>query len=256
VSDRAASVLVEHRDTTAIVTLNRPGRRNAVDIELCERLHERLREVAASDARVVVLRGSGNDFCVGADLKGSADAGGEPNFDRLEPVYHAATLLHEMPQITIAAVDGGCAGAGMGWACACDFRFASQEAMFSTAFLNVGVSGDMGLAWTLTRIVGAARARELLFFPEKFGSEAAKDIGLVTRTFPRGALHEETLALALALAARNPLALRLHKANLVSAEKLHFRDYVDIESARHLHSTTGLGNLIARASVRTGLEPK
>lgn len=241
----SGSVLVDREGAVTTVTLNRPDRRNAVDIELCERLYGALREVAATDSRVVVLRGAGNDFCVGADLKGSDGNAGDPSFERLEPVYHAATLLHEMPQVTIAAIDGGCAGAGLGWACACDFRFASEQAMFSTAFLNVGVSGDMGLAWTLTRIAGAARARELLLFPEKFGALAAREHGLVSRIFGREALHSEALGLARALEARNPLALRLHKANLVSAEKLDFAQYVDVESARHLHSTGGLRDLIA-----------
>lgn len=236
---RSDSVLLDREGAVTVLTLNRPARRNAVDVRLCEDLHATLREVSRSDARVVVLRGAGDDFCVGADLKGGGPSSPEPTFDRLEHVYHAATLLHEMPQVTIAAIDGGCAGAGLGWACACDFRFASTHAMFATAFLNVGVSGDMGLAWTLTRIVGAVRARELLLFAEKFDVHAAKEFGLVSRVFERGTLHQETLQLARDLEARNPLALRLHKANLVSAEKLDFASYVDVESARHLHSASG-----------------
>lgn len=235
----AGRVLVERRGEVATVTLNRPERRNAVDVDTCIALYESLRELAASDQRVVVLRGAGNDFCVGADLRGDAGQARAPTLELLEPVYHAATLLHTMKQVTIAAIDGGCAGAGLGWACACDFRFASSEAKFSTAFLNVGVSGDMGLAWTLTRIVGASRARELLLFPEKISATYAKEIGLVSRLFSRAELHEEVEKLAYSLTQRNPFALRMHKANLVSAEKLDFQSYIDIESARHLHTTSG-----------------
>ena len=76
-------------------------------------------------------------------------------------------LLHEMPQVTIAAINGACAGAGLGWACACDLRYAVADAKFNTAFLDVAVAGDMGLPWTLPRIVGAGRARELSLLPRK-----------------------------------------------------------------------------------------
>jgi 2-(1,2-epoxy-1,2-dihydrophenyl)acetyl-CoA isomerase len=164
------TVLVERDGPLAIVTLNRPERRNGVTVEMCGAIYRAAQAVAASDARVVILRGAGTDFCVGADIAGGGDAardgaGGPPTLEALGLIHHAATLLHTMPQVTIAAIDGGCAGAGMGYAAACDFRFAAPEARFSTAFLNVGVSGDMGLAWSLNRILGGARARELLFFP-------------------------------------------------------------------------------------------
>lgn len=233
----APSVLLAREGALAMVTLNRPERRNGVTVAMCEELHGVLGEVAASDARVLVLRGAGNDFCVGADLKGSGSGDGEPTLESLGPLYHSATLLHAMPQVTIAAVDGGCAGAGMGWACACDFRFASLEARFATAFLNVGASGDMGLAWTLTRIVGPARARELMLFPEKILAVKALELGLVTRLFSRETLHDEVRQLAQDLLDRDPFALRMHAANLLSAERLDFAEYVEVESARHLHVT-------------------
>ena len=127
----------------------------------------------------------------------------------------------------------------MGWACACDLRFASEQARFSTAFLKVGVPGDMGLAWSLARVVGGARARELLLFPEKITAQQALQFGLVTRLFAADVLHASSLALAQELAARNPFALRMMKANLVSAETLQMSDYIEIESARHLHAMAG-----------------
>ena len=229
-----ALVLTTREDAVVTLTINRPARRNAVTVDLCVALFEAVRAVAASDARVLVLRGAGDDFCVGADLKG-AEAQSHPATPAvLGPVYHAATLLHEMPQVTIAAIDGGCAGAGMGWACACDLRFASTRARFATAFLAVGVPGDMGLGWTLPRIVGAAQARELLLFPAKIDAERALALGLVTRLFAADGLHGEVAALAGSLAARDPQALRLMKANLVSGESTALRDYIEIESARHL----------------------
>lgn len=232
-----STVLVEREGHLAIITLNRPERRNGVDVAMCETLFHEVRAIAESDARVLILRGAGQDFCVGADLKGSADKMPSPTLETLGTVFHASTLLHSMPQVTIAAVDGGCAGAGMGWAFACDFRFASPEARFATAFLKVGVSGDMGLAWSLVRIVGAARARELLLFPEKLTGEQALELGLVTRLFPRNTLHGDVRALAHSLIERDPFALRMLKANILSAERLDFAEFIEIESARHLHVT-------------------
>jgi 2-(1,2-epoxy-1,2-dihydrophenyl)acetyl-CoA isomerase len=233
------SVTMEHRGPVAIVTLNRPDRRNGVTVEMCEELYQQLRELPASDSRVVVLRGAGEDFSVGADLGGGgADSSLPPTYERLHPIYHAATLLHSMPQVTIAAIDGGCAGAAMGWACACDFRFASTRAKFATAFLRVGVSGDMGLVWSLVQIVGAAQARELLLFPQKLSAQEALSLNLVSRVFEAEVLHEEVMELAEQLASSQQLPLRLMKANLLSAERLDFEEYIEIESARHLHVTS------------------
>jgi 2-(1,2-epoxy-1,2-dihydrophenyl)acetyl-CoA isomerase len=254
-------VLVERRGAIALVTLNRPERRNGVTVGMCFDFHEAVEHIAASDARVLVLRGAGNDFCVGADIAASqddnaphADPGSKAHGDtngNMGAIYHASTLLHTMPQVTIAAIDGGCAGAGMGWATACDLRFATARARFSTAFLNVGVSGDMGLAWNLNRLVGA-RARELLFFPDRFGGEEAHAMGIVNRLFEPEALHDQTLALAEELAARDPLALRLMKANCVSAETLPIGDYIEVESARHLQTTNRpeLARLMAEGYAR------
>jgi 2-(1,2-epoxy-1,2-dihydrophenyl)acetyl-CoA isomerase len=240
VSEPERSVVLERRGAVALVTLSRPGRRNGVTVEMCRSLFEVLSEIAASDARVIVLRGAGQDFSVGADLGGPRDAAGPPGLEALGPVFHAATLLHEAPQVSIAAIDGGCAGAAFGWAAACDFRFATPEARFNTAFLAVGVSGDMAVPWFLPRLVGAGRARELLFFPRKFAAEEALEYGLVTRLVPRAELDAAALAAADELCGRNPFALRMMKANLVAAERLELAQYVELESARHLHTTAGL----------------
>jgi 2-(1,2-epoxy-1,2-dihydrophenyl)acetyl-CoA isomerase len=240
------TVLVEQRGAVVTVTLNRPGRRNGVTVGMCQELHEALRPLPASDARVVVLRGAGDDFSVGADLTGGSSSE-MPTLEQLGPTYHASTLLHTMPAVTIAAIDGGCAGAAMGWACACDFRFASVRSRFATGFLKVGVSGDMGLVWSLVRLVGAARARELLFFPEKILAEDALAMGLVTRLFPPETLHDEVLALADELAARHPFPLRMMKANVLSAERLDIEEYIEVESARHLH-------VAASPSLREGID--
>jgi 2-(1,2-epoxy-1,2-dihydrophenyl)acetyl-CoA isomerase len=246
VTDVEPCVLSERRGAVLIVTLNRPGRRNGITTEMCRQLYETLLPVPASDARVVVLRGAGDDFSVGADLTGGG-AAELPTLEQLGPTYHASTLLHTMPQVTIAAVDGGCAGAALGWACACDFRFASARAKFATAFLKVGVSGDMGLVWSLPRLVGGARARELLMFGEKISADEALALGLVTRVFHPDDLHDEVLALAETLAGHHPFPLRMMKANILSAERMDIAEYIEIESARHLH-------VAASPSMREGID--
>ncbi len=245
-TDGEPCVLSERRGAVLIVTLNRPDRRNGITTEMCQQLYEILLPVPASDARVVVLRGAGNDFSVGADLTGGGSPS-SPSFEELGPTYHASTLLHTMPQVTIAAIDGGCAGAALGWACACDFRFASVRAKFATAFLKVGVSGDMGLVWSLLRLVGGARARELLLFPEKISADEALTLGLVTRVFEPDDLHDEVLTLAGTLAAHHPFPLRMMKANILSAERMDVEEYIEIESARHLH-------VAASPSMRDGID--
>lgn len=230
-------ILVEEGDGIGVLTFNRPGARNGVTQALLEGLHAKVREIAArKDVRVLILRGAGNDFCVGADIKAAlAGSGPPPRYEDLAHAYHVSTLLHQMPQVTIAAIDGGCAGAGLGWAAACDFRYASSRAVFATAFLNVGASGDMGTAWFLNRIVGPSRARELMLLPEKVAAEEALRIGLVSRLFAAESLHHEVRAIAVRLAAAVPATLRLMKANLVSAETLALDQYIEIETARHVH---------------------
>lgn len=231
-------VLVSRDGAIATITFNRPDRRNGVTVELCTALYDATREVAASDARVVVLRGAGDHFCVGADLTGSSAKGTPYTLEDLGLIHHSATLLHTMPQVTIAAIDGGCAGAGMGWAAACDLRFASDAVRFNTAFLAVGVPGDMGLAWSLNRVLGGARARELLLMPERFGADDALAIGLVSKIFPQADLHDQVGAIARQMAAREPFALRMMKANILSAESLSLAEFIDVETARQVAATS------------------
>lgn len=242
---REALVLTSLTDGVATVVLNRPERRNGVTVGLCIALHEALLAIAESDARVVVLRGAGDDFCVGADLAGGGEGVGDFDPERLRAAYHASTLLHTMPQVTIAAIDGGCAGAGMGWAMACDLRLASDRSRFNTAFLSVGVPGDMGLVWSLNQVIGGARARELLFFPGRIMADRALELGLVSRLVPAEVLQDEALNIARELAARDPLALRLMKANTVSAETLPIADYIEVETERHIEATSR-GDMSAR----------
>jgi 2-(1,2-epoxy-1,2-dihydrophenyl)acetyl-CoA isomerase len=138
-----------------------------------------------------------------------------------------------MPQLTLAAINGACAGAGFGWACACDLRLAADSATLNSAFLRVASAGDMAGPWTLPRIVGAAKARELYFLPEKFSAAEALRIGLVSRVFPEATFRAQVAGVAQELANASPAALRGMKSNFVDAEKLGLADYLRLESRRH-----------------------
>jgi len=237
---RFETILFAKTGPVATLTMNRPERMNGMTGLMVHEAREALSRAADDPGiRVLVLTGAGKAFCPGADLnvivesgeqgaQESGDNGSEPRD------YHVSTLLHEMHAVTIAAINGACAGAALGWACACDFRFAAQSARFNTAFLDVGVAGDMGGPWTLPRIVGAARARELYFMPGKFDAAEALRIGLVTRVFSDETFRAEVVAIVARLSAAAPIALRTMKANFVEAERLDLSSYIDLETERHI----------------------
>jgi 2-(1,2-epoxy-1,2-dihydrophenyl)acetyl-CoA isomerase len=232
------TVHYESDGAIATVTLNRPTRRNSIAGSMLKDLNHALeRAIADEGVRVLVLTGAGRDFCPGADLDataGNSDAG-ESSANRIgEDDFRMSRLLHEMPAVTIAAVNGACAGAGLGWAAACDMRVAADSARFNTAFLDVGVAGDMGGPWTLSRIVGPAKMRELYLLPGKFDAAEALRIGLVSRVWPEASFRDEVKALAERIASAAPLALRTLKANFLTSERASLADYLAIESQRHM----------------------
>src|SRR5436305_3941800 len=229
------TITYEVADGLARLTLNRPDRMNGMTNRMVRETYDAL-SVAADDSsiRVLLLTGAGHAFCPGADLGHFTTGGGETD-ERLSPRhFRAAALFHEIPAVTVAAINGACAGAGLGWALACDLRVATASAKFNVAFLDVAVAGDMGGPWTLTRLVGAAKARELYFLPGKFDAAAAAQIGLLARVFPDESFRDDTEALVARLLAASPTALTAMKANFLAAEHMPFPDYLDFESERHL----------------------
>jgi len=220
----------------ATVALNRPANRNAIGGAMMAELYAVISEIAVdTTVRVLVLRGEGADFCPGADVKhygGSTSAPRAPGWSPLHE-FQIPVMLHEMPAVTIAAINGACAGAGFGWACACDLRIASETAKFNSAFLDVGVAGDMGGPWTLPRILGAAKARELYFMPGKFDAAEALRIGLVSKVSAAADFEADLDALTARLARAAPLALTAMKANFLAAEKVGFADFIALESEKH-----------------------
>ena len=234
-STPSEDVLYKKTGRIGTITINRPQRRNTVNVAVALEIYHHVFAAAQDrDLAVLVFRGQGADFCCGADIQpqGTAPPPTPPACVDTRQ-FAISELLHNMPAVTIAAIKGGCAGAGLGWACACDLRVADASVKFNTAFLDVGVAGDMGGAWFLSRIVGGPKARELYFFPRKFGADEALQMDLVTRVFSpetfEGKLNEMTEKLAQAA----PLALRAMKANFVDADQ-PLASFIAIESARHI----------------------
>jgi 2-(1,2-epoxy-1,2-dihydrophenyl)acetyl-CoA isomerase len=175
------TILFDKAGPVATITMNRPERMNSMTNFMLVEAGEALAVAAADpDLRILVLTGAGRAFCPGADLQGVASGSGTDVVVRPEH-FQVPVKLHEMPLVTIAAVNGACAGAGLGWALACDLRIASRSAMFNTAFLDVGVAGDMGGPWTLSRLVGPAMARQLYFLPDKFNSISCPTSSMPTK---------------------------------------------------------------------------
>ena len=229
-----ARVLIETGAGIATISINRPKARNALLVGMGGEICAHLDLIASQpDIRVVILRGTGKDFCPGADMKAAPSMGDNPpppDFD----AYRAALMLHEMPQVTVAAIRGACAGAGFGYACACDFRVGDDDVRMRTAFLDVGVAGDMGVPWTLPRLVGAGRARDLMFLPRKLDSEEALELGILERVWPTQDFETELAAFAERLAQSAPLALTAMKLNFLAGEDADFRAFLAMEAEQHI----------------------
>jgi 2-(1,2-epoxy-1,2-dihydrophenyl)acetyl-CoA isomerase len=200
------TVRYEVADGVATIALNRPDAMNGLDIATKEALLEAVRAAGQDDSvRCVVLTGSGRAFCVGQDLKEhisilqSSDA--ESLFRTVEEHYNPiVTALATMPKPVVAAVNGVAAGAGASLALACDFRILTESAGFNFAFAGVALSCDTGSSWTLPRLVGQARALELLYFPRTIDSAESLALGLASKVVDTDQLQGEVAALARRLA--------------------------------------------------------
>src|SRR6186997_2929 len=223
------------QDGVAIITLNRPEARNAMSPDLTAALRAQIK-ARAEDPEVgaLLLTGAGTAFCSGGDVKAMGGRGprGQMSFEeRLSDLRWRQTnltgALMAVRKPTIAALPGAAAGAGLAIALACDMRIAARSAFVSTGYARIGLSGDYGIAWLLTRAVGSARARELMFTAERVDAERCERIGLVNRVVADDKLKDEAFAFAKSLAEGPRVALRNMKDNLDDA--LH----IDYPTALH-----------------------
>lgn len=221
----------------AIVTLNRPARFNALTSGMIGALTGLLAGYANDpDIGCVVLTGAGKGFCSGGDVAVQAANAGkstlspEQRADGLRAGMVASQLLHDMPKPTIAMVNGVAAGAGMSLALACDMRIVAESARMTVAFAKVGLSGDYGGSYFLTRIVGPALARELYFTSEMLNSARLERLGLASRVVPDDRLEAETMAQAAIFANGPRMAWRYIKRNMKAAEEGTLSDTLDSEA--------------------------
>ncbi|MDN5794316.1 MAG: enoyl-CoA hydratase-related protein [Intrasporangium sp.] len=196
---------LETTDGVAWVRLCRPEAMNSLDLALKQALRDTLEQVAAdAEVRCVVLTGTGRAFCVGQDLKehlANLTAGeatlGTTVTEHYNPIVEA---LAGMDKPVVAALNGVAAGAGVSFALACDFRVAVDTASINTAFAGIALSCDSGASWHLPRLVGPARAKELLYFPRSIPAAEALELGLLTKVVPAEAFDDTVRELATMLA--------------------------------------------------------
>jgi enoyl-CoA hydratase/carnithine racemase len=236
------------RDRVAIITLNRPQARNSLSDQLTPALRAMIRTCGENpEVGALLITGAGTAFCSGGDVKGmgahrdkkKTDMSYDEKVADLQDRQRLLTgALVSVRKPTIAALPGPAAGAGLAIAMACDIRIAAQSAFISTGYLRVGLSGDYGIAWLLTRLIGTARARELMFTAEKVDAERCERIGLFNRVVPDDKLQEEAFAFAKSLAEGPTLALRYMKDNLDEALLFDFATARDHEAERLVRLTT------------------
>jgi 2-(1,2-epoxy-1,2-dihydrophenyl)acetyl-CoA isomerase len=215
------SVLRKQTGTVATITINRPAARNALTAETKVGLLDALRDCSGDDGvRAVVLTGAGPAFCAGQDLREHAEqleAGGAVS-DTVREYYNPmVTAITAMPKPVIAAINGVAAGAGAALALACDFRVAAQRASLLMAFARVGLGADSGASWTLQRLVGTARAAELLMLAEPVEAASALSMGLLTSVVADEELPGAAAAFAAKLGAGPTLAYAAIKESLLYA---------------------------------------
>jgi 2-(1,2-epoxy-1,2-dihydrophenyl)acetyl-CoA isomerase len=231
-------VLLEVADGVATVTFNRPEAMNSLDVATKDALLAALRQVAEDAAvRCVVLTGTGRAFCVGQDLKehvGLLQSGATDTlFRTVDEQYNPiVSTLVGMQKPVIAAVNGVAAGAGASLAFACDLRIVADTAGFNLAFANIALSCDTGSSFTLQRLVGRAKAIELLYFPRTVAADEALALGLATQVVPAGELTEVVTDLATRLAAGPTVALGAMRMSLTFAADHTFTEAIEFESTQ------------------------
>lgn len=221
-------------DGIATLTLNRPEALNALSMDIRNGLINAMARYADDDnVRCIVITGAGRAFSSGGDVKGMGESAARGYEARARGIQFSGSIpmaMRKHPKVIIAMVNGVAAGAGMSMALACDLRIAGKSARFTTAFLKIGLSGDWGGTWTLTQLVGTAKARELFLLPDMVGADEALKLGIVNRVAEDAELRSATLDIARRIADMPPVAVAAIKRNLFAAESESFAACLDYEA--------------------------
>lgn len=222
------------------LTLNRPDRLNALGGNMRQELYAALQKAEGDkEVRVVVITGAGRAFCSGGDVKemserreGNGGGGG----GELPPVRdHIIALMRRMPKPVIASVNGVAAGAGMNLALACDMRIASDKALFTQAFVKRGLHPDWGGTFFLPRLVGTAKACELIFSGDMINAEQALQLGLINKLVPHDQLEEACAEWADSFAAGPPIAIGLAKRGIYRNMECDLPSALEFETYAQTH---------------------
>ena len=191
------------QDRVAILMLNRPQARNAITLEMKQILAGLIPQLGADPGvGCLLLTGAGNTFCAGGDTQHGPPPSPGERLELLRWEQGIPAMLHRLEKPVVAALPGPAAGAGFALALACDLRIAAESAFITTSYVRLGLSGDYGGSWFLTRLVGTARARELYFLGDRIDAAACERLGIVNRVVPDADLVEEALSIARRIARR------------------------------------------------------
>lgn len=224
-------VETEDRGAVRWLTLSAPGKKNAVPDSGWDEIADAAAAFEASEQRVLVITGDGEDFCAGADLGGDRvrSTSAADNTARMQRANRAALAMHRLSKPTVAAVDGVAVGAGMNLAIGCDLVIATTRARFAEIFVKRGLTLDFGGSWLLPRLIGMAKAKELALTGRMVGAVEAEAIGLVTRLVEPDELENSAAEIAEELAAGAPLAQRFVKVSLDRSSTMTFEQALAFE---------------------------
>jgi 2-(1,2-epoxy-1,2-dihydrophenyl)acetyl-CoA isomerase len=236
-------LLIDVKDGVATLTFNRPQKLNALSPDMIAQAIAALERYAVDpEIGCIVVTGAERGFCAGGDVTAmntaNATASGPPTFerrvDRQRASHRLPGLLYSIPKVTIAAINGAAAGAGLGIALACDLRIASDKSKLTTAFAKVGFGGDFGITWPLTRLVGEAKAKELLFLSDVLSAQQALEVGLVNRVVPHDELMKSVSEIATRIAKGPQVSYRYMKENVRLASSQDYQTMLEREAWTHL----------------------
>jgi len=236
------TVDVAREGRVAVVTLNRPPV-NALSTALMARLGQAMRGLAAdATVRVIVLTGAGKAFCAGGDIEEFASM---DNAGLLAAIRAGQRVLWDLEHLeapTIAAVNGACLGGGNGIAMACDLRIASDAAVFGHPEVSLGLTLAYAGSVRLARLVGVAKAKELMLTAKRISAREALECGLVNEVFPAAKFRDRALAVANAIARNSPVAVRAAKKALTEGLEKHYPNSL-VAEARYLAQVIDAGEL-------------
>lgn len=244
-------VLTDASHGVARITLNRPERKNAIDVATWRELERALSWLQETEARVLILRAAGFDFSAGADISGDDGDGNEGFLERMRWIHGIVLRLHQLAIPTIAEVDGLAIGIGMNLALACDLTVATDRARFSEIFIKRALSVDGGGSWLLPRLVGIQRAKTICLLGEFLTAQEALDLGLIAEMTTPDELGARTAALAAELVTRPPQALARTKQLLNQALSGSFNEALEREAQAQVANVGGDEFTAAMAAFRS-----